>query len=101
MTFLKTYFKNQHKSVSNFQFCFCDTFGLLAPPCLSTAIHLLGEVVEGHPELALVPDARREQLLVALRQRVPLPAALAPRTVPLPFAPRVPQSAAIFEIPSY
>ena len=53
---------------------------------------LLGEVVEGHPELSLVPDPRREQLLVALRQRVPLPAALAPRPVPLPFAPRVPQS---------
>ena len=54
---------------------------------------LLGEVVEGHPELALVSDPRRQQLLVALRQRVPLPTALAPRPVPLPFAPRVTQSA--------
>ena len=59
------------------------------------AAYLLGEVVECHPELALVPDPGREQLLVALRQRVPLPAALAPRTVPLPFAPRVPQSAMV------
>ena len=57
------------------------------------AAYLLGEVVECHPELALVPDPGREELLVALRQRVPLPAALAPRPVPLPFAPRVPQSA--------
>ena len=59
------------------------------------AAYLLGEVVECHPELALVPDSGREELLVALRQRVPLPAALAPRTVPLPFAPRVPQSAMV------
>ena len=53
---------------------------------------LLGEVVEGHPELALVPDPDREELLVSLREGVPLPGPLAPGPVPLSPAPGVPQS---------
>ena len=44
---------------------------------------LAGEVLEGHPELALVPDPHGQQLLVPLSKRIPLPRALAPRTVPL------------------
>ena len=43
----------------------------------------LHEVLEGHPELALVPDPHGKQLLVTLSKRVPLPRPLAPRTVPL------------------
>ena len=53
---------------------------------------LRGKVVEGHPELALVAHPGREELLVPLRERVPLPAALAPGPVPLALAPRVAQS---------
>ena len=44
---------------------------------------LAGEVLEGHPELALVPHPHGQQLLVTLGKRVPLPRPLAPRTVPL------------------
>ena len=53
---------------------------------------LLGEVVERHPELALVPHPDGEELLVPLRERVPLPGPLASGSVPLSPAPGVPQS---------
>ena len=52
---------------------------------------LLGEVVEAHPELSLVPDPDTEQLLVPVTEGVPLPAPLRPGPVPLAPAPGVPQ----------
>jgi len=44
------------------------------------------------PEFSFIADADGQELLVALRERVPFPGALRPRSAPFSATPRVPEA---------